>query len=86
MTVTTKFEPGVTYYDHWVTDHTFRRPLTVVSRTAKFVTIEDSDGARKRCGVTVIDGEEIVYPHGRYSMCPILRAGNRVEDRRRTET
>jgi hypothetical protein len=76
---TTAFEPGSTYAEHWVTDHTFRPQVTVTKRTTKFVTIQTADGETKRCGVQVIDGEEFAYPHGRYTLCPILRASAKVK-------
>ena len=47
---------------------------TVVSRTAKTVTIEEN-GEQKRCKVHQDDqGVEFIYPHGRYSMAAIFRA------------
>lgn len=80
-TKTLTFEPGETYFCHWVTDHTARTPVTVIRRTAKFVTLQSDDGTVKRCGVTLSDGQEVAYPFGRYSLCPILRAGDREGDR-----
>jgi hypothetical protein len=77
-TETTTFEPGSTYAYRWVTDHTTRTLVTVTDRTAKFVTIQHADGISKRRGVTIVDGEEIIYPLGRYGMCPILRASSLV--------
>ena len=48
--------------------------FTVVSRTAKFVTLREDTGETRRVGVKVWDGAEWCEPFGRYSMSPILRA------------
>ena len=71
---TTTFEAGQTYVMRWITDASARTLYTVVSRTAKFVVIEDADGNRTRAGVKTFEGVEIVHPHGRYSMAPTLKA------------
>lgn len=49
---------------------------TVIRRTAKQVIIKE-DGYReeKRLGISLdSDGNEMIYPHGRHSMCAIFRA------------
>lgn len=69
------FVPGEVYTGRMIGDHDAVFSYLVVSRTAKFVTIEDvATGARKRCGVIVTDGDEWVRPDGRYSFAPILRS------------
>lgn len=70
----TSFEVGQTYTAHWPTDHTLRTLHTVVKRSPKFITIENSKGTQTRVGVHVTDGEEWALPFGRYSMAPTLRA------------
>ena len=77
------FSPGNTYRMRLSSDcHLL---YTVVSRTAKFITVEDSSGETKRIGVSPAargngDNHEIAYPLGKHSMCPILRAENAVEE------
>ena len=73
-TLTEKFIPGLTYVAHWPSDSTFRTLFTVTRRSAKFITVEDAQGATKRIGVTVWDGEETALPYGRYSLAPTIRA------------
>jgi hypothetical protein len=50
----------------------------VIARTACTITLEDEKGKTTKCrinkAVSEMDGKEAVYPLGRYSMCPILRA------------
>jgi len=49
--------------------------FTVISRTAKFITIQDEDDARTyRIGTWVSDGVEKALPLGRYSMAPVIFA------------
>ena len=66
----TKFETGKTYNGRSVCDHNAVFSLTVAKRTASTVTTTKG----KRLGVKVLDGEEIVFPMGRYSMAPVIRA------------
>lgn len=70
-TATHTFQVGNTYPaghgDHiWL--------FTVISRTAKFLTIEDSQGETRRVGVYTFNGREGAKPFGTYSMCPVLNA------------
>lgn len=46
---------------------------TVISRTAKFITLTDGRET-KRVGVKMSDGVEIAEPEGRYSMSPVIYA------------
>jgi hypothetical protein len=49
--------------------------FTVISRTAKFVTLRYYDEI-KRVGIKIDrDGNEYCYPLGSYSMAPTIRAG-----------
>ncbi len=72
---TTTFQPGATYAVRsncdW--DTVFR--YTVVSRTARFITI-DTGWETKRVGVKVSDGVEYALPEGSYSMAPVIRASH----------
>lgn len=52
---------------------------TVIKRTAKTVTIREYN-EEKRCKIhTDHDGNEYIYPHGRYSMAAIFRAKGDIE-------
>jgi hypothetical protein len=48
--------------------------FTVISRTAKFVTL-NYYGEPKRVGIKVRDGREYCYPLGNYSMACSVSAG-----------
>ncbi len=77
--MTTTFKVGHTYgFTTYGDGDGYRSTYRVVSRTAKFVTLEgqrpDNGGPTKRCGVYVYEGVESCRPWGSYSMCPILTA------------
>lgn len=73
----TNFKIGKTYYCNSPCDWDCIWKFTVTARTAKQVTIADEHGKAKRTKIyyEASDGEYI-YPLGRYSMAPILRATN----------
>lgn len=65
----TKFATDTTYSTRKVGD--FR----VISRTEKTVEIFSLDsGDSKKCRIQNFDGVEFVYPEGKYSQCPVLKA------------
>jgi hypothetical protein len=70
-----QFQTGKTYYCRSICDYDCVFIFTVVKRTAKFVTLS-SDQGTKRVGVSegYEGGHEVAYPHGKYSMCAVLRA------------
>ena len=70
------FIPGRVYTVRSTCDHECIFRFTVLNRTAKFLSIEDTFGKVKRVGVSIdFDGtSEICHPLGRYSMSPILKA------------
>jgi hypothetical protein len=77
----TKFELGKKYTCKSVGDHNCTFCFEVESRTEKMVTvrkIENWTGSRAILSNKVkvfVDGEEeYIYPMGRYSMAPVLRA------------
>ncbi len=75
MTATaTTFEIGKTYSCRSVCDHTCVWSYTVAGRTAKTIKTTCGKTFRINSKLTAFDGVEAVYPHGRHSMCPILRA------------
>lgn len=53
--------------------------FTVVSRTAKFVTLRYYD-KDLRVGIKESEGVEYCYPFGRHSMAPTLNAGETVTE------
>lgn len=75
-----KFETGKTYCCHSLGDWDCVWKFTVTARTAKTVTITLTDGyskgKAKRTKVYEASDGEYIYPLGRYSMQPILRAIN----------
>ena len=73
-TTTTNFIKNQTYEMTFATNSEAVNYFTVTKRTAKFVTLEDSDGKQTRVGIHVQDGAEFCMPFGRYSMSPVLRA------------
>ena len=72
---TKRFEVGKEYSCRSVCDHDCVWTFKVVSRTEKTVTLEDAL-TRKTCKrrPNVWDGQEVCFPLGYYSMCPIIRA------------
>ena len=71
------FEIGKTYTHGWIGDSELFTTWKVIKRTEQTITITDGRET-KTCKVnkylTEIENAECVYPLGRYSMCPILRA------------
>lgn len=74
----TKFEIGKAYSMSSVCDHECVWTYTVTARTAATVTLTDDRGEVKKCRVNAkfseYCGAETIFPLGRYSMAPILRA------------
>lgn len=73
-----KFEVGKEYKMTSACDHNCVWTYKVVARTACTITLEDEKGKTKKCRInktiSEMDNREAVYPLGRYSMAPILRA------------
>lgn len=73
-----KFEIGKTYKMGFVGDADLFVEYKVIARTACTITLEDEKGKTKKCRInktiSEMDNREAVYPLGRYSMAPILRA------------
>jgi len=79
------FEVGVVYACRSICDHECIFHWKVTARTEKTITLVecldasgDAYGEPKRKGVKVSDGEELCYPSGRFSMCPIIRPSKKV--------
>ena len=72
-----KFETGKSYTHGWIGDADLHTTWKVVSRTAKTITITDGKET-KTCKIikqlSEFENAECVYPFGKYSMCPTLRA------------
>jgi len=67
------FETGKTYQVRSICDYDCIFSYTVISRTAKFITIKVMNEIKK---VKVFNYEEseACYPQGKYSMSPMLKA------------
>ena len=72
-----KFETGKTYSMRSIGDHNCIWTYTVTGRTAQTITITDGNETKK-CRINKKVSEwsdtETVFPLGRYSMAPMLRA------------
>jgi hypothetical protein len=75
---TSKFETGSTYSCRSVGDYNCIWTYLVVKRTEKSVWVAEiingKQGETQRKGITVWNMEEQIFPHGKYSMAPILGA------------
>ena len=68
------FKPGNTYTGRSICDHNCIFSAKVLKRTLKTVTVI-TQNEEKRCKVHLDEsGEEYIFPFGRYSMAPIIRA------------
>lgn len=75
----TKFEAGKTYFMRAIGDHDCVWEYTVTKRTASTVTLDNGKGSivcKINKKVSEWNNTESVYPLGRYSMAPVLRAEN----------
>ena len=72
-----KFEIGKEYTHGWIGASDLFTTWKVIKRTAQTVTITN-DRETKTCKINKVLSEmndrETVFPYGRYSMCPLLRA------------
>ena len=66
-----QFEVGKTYTCKSICNSDCVWEHTITRRAEKSVWI-----GSKRFGVHVYDNSEAIYPEGKYSMCPVLRAEN----------
>lgn len=78
-----KFEVGTVYSTRSICDHDCIFRWVVVKRTAKSVWLQSVGGpelkpygdvTRRSITKHYSDNAELVYPSGKYSMCPILTA------------
>lgn len=77
-----KFEVGKKYVCSSIVNSNSRYEFEVIKRTAKTITIKNSDGELKRCKIyTNQRGTvELLYPNGKYSMCIVLSASDAQEE------
>lgn len=72
-----KFEIGKKYTHGWIGDSTLFTTWEVIKRTSQTITIKHNNEI-KTCKIIKQLSEweqaETIYPMGKYSMCPILRA------------
>lgn len=73
----TRFEVGNTYTCTSACDHNTTWTYKIIARTAKTIMVESRDGIERFRIIPKLSeycGCEAVYPLGKYSLCPILRA------------
>ena len=70
-----KFYKGQKLATRFLGDYDLILRGEVISRTPKFVTVK-VEGEKKpvRCGVSVFENSEVIYPLGKYSMAPSFHA------------
>lgn len=69
------FEIGKTYTSRFITDSNCKLEIKILSRTAKRIKFFNPvDERESTVSVKVVDGVEIAYPLGKYSMAPTLKA------------
>ena len=76
-----KFEIGKKYFHTFITDSSCVVTYQVIDRTAKMLTVQNTytkELIKKKLGE--YDNQEIIYPLGKYSMCPTLRASKEVKE------
>ena len=69
-----KFQANKSYPYRLAVDSTRWYEVAIIRRTAKSVWISDGGDPVKRCKIYLDDGNEYIYPDGKYSMCPIVRS------------
>jgi hypothetical protein len=74
-----KFQPGSTYKHRWICDASLISEIQVTRRTDKTVFFIDPDShEEKKAKIHRSEDSEFFYPCGKYSMCPVLRAKNKI--------
>lgn len=72
--MTATFQIGTTYTTRSACDYDTIYSWTVISRTAKRLTLEDRWGNQEKRGVYIWNGIEHCKPAGTFSMCPVITA------------
>ena len=79
----TKFEIGKTYSTRSICDHNCIFSITVLSRTASFITVANRNEVNRLKVSTAHNGtEEQVFPNGRHSMAACIGATDTKELKR----
>jgi hypothetical protein len=73
-----KFEIGKTYFGRLISDADSRIELTVASRTASTIKTTDGKSFRIAKNETEWNAAETVFPMGRYSMAPVVKADRKA--------
>ena len=68
-----QFETGKTYFTRSICDYECIFSYEILSRTAKTIKIKSLCGVKSK-KVFIWDDCETIYPEGKYSMCPVLKA------------
>ena len=72
-----KFKINDTYRMNWIGDSELKTPVKIIGRTKKTVLIIDLHSKeQKRCKINSHANHEYIFPAGRYSMAPVLKASN----------
>lgn len=75
-----KFEVGKKYGCRSICNNDCIFEFEIIKRTEKTVVIKDTFGKEKRCKIHIENDEEYIYPQGKYSMCPILKGSEVMEE------
>jgi hypothetical protein len=74
------FKAGASYATRSICDHETWFRVSVVSRTARTVTIwRSGERSPRTCRISLYEGVEQIKPWGSYSMCPIIGADDERE-------
>lgn len=71
---TTNFIVGKTYYCRSICDHECIFTYEIVKRTEKTVWIKSHGKDVTSRRVKQHEGNEMIFPEGQYSMCPVLHS------------
>lgn len=67
------FEIGKSYFGRFITDSDSTFAIKILDRTDKRIKFYDPINKKiKTVGVKMLDGYEIAYPFGKYSMAPTI--------------
>jgi len=69
---------NTTYTQSSICDSECIFEVKILSRTKKSVIIS-SMGETSRRFISIHDGQEIIYPYGRYSMCTVIKANSKIK-------
>lgn len=73
---TKKFKTDIVYSCRSTCDHNCIWSFEIIKRTNKSVWIKNIDNNISRKVISIYNGEEQIFPLGKYSMAPILGAND----------